>query len=93
MLTAHQEKYATYKDLVNCWHGYLPRERCKWFACGPDGVTATHPLLLRWHLEWFTFWCLLTQAVHKKRPLKKAVIDKESVEFMHTVLASVNTVM
>jgi len=27
--------------VVRCWHGRLSGARCRWFACGPDGVTAT----------------------------------------------------
>jgi len=33
---------------MRCWHSYLSRAKCKWFAYeyGPADVTTTHRLLL-----------------------------------------------
>ena len=31
--------------VVRCWHGYLSRVSCKWYACGPADATASPSLL------------------------------------------------
>jgi len=54
LLIGQQEGHqACKKNLVGCWHGYLPGVRCR-FAYGPADATATHSLATV-NPDWFTF--------------------------------------
>ena len=57
--------------------------KCKWFAYGPAGATATQSSLASFESRLvLPFWCQLTQVVLEKRPLN------ECLSFLVTVLNS-----
>ena len=60
---------------MTCWCGYLSRARCRLFAYGPAGATASQNPIISCRLASFKsilvlpFWYWLTQVVLEKRPL------------------------
>jgi len=71
MLVRHQKGIRPVKNLIDgCWHGYLARARCTWFACGSaDAFVSPSSLASLKSRMVLPFWCQLTQVVLEKRPL------------------------
>jgi len=76
LLVGHEEEHPACKKFVMwCWCGYLSGVRCRWFAYGPAGVTATpSSLALSKSRIVLPFWYRLTQVVLEKRLLNKSVL-------------------